>query len=96
MIASDRKFLFFNKNSANVMIPSNWSIFKDLIMHSADNTFFYTFLTARNDNNKLRELVLDDLGKNLLFYTINGEIYYEEVLGTNIFPIINKIFKQLK
>jgi hypothetical protein len=93
-VTKDRQFLFFNKNAANIMIPSNWSVFKDLVNHSADKSFFYIFISEHNDVNKLREIFLNDLAVNLLFYTFNGEIYYEEIVGANIFPKINKILKQ--
>jgi hypothetical protein len=93
-MTKDRQFLFFNKNSTNIMIPSNWSVFKDLVFHSVEKTFFYIFLSEHNDNNKLREIILKDMSKNLLFYTYGGEIFYEEIAGANIFPVINKILKQ--
>jgi hypothetical protein len=93
-VTKDRQFLFFNKNTANIMIPANWSVFKELVSHSAEKSFFYIFISEHNDVNKLREIFLNDQSVNLLFYTFNGEIYYEEIVGANIFPKINKILKQ--
>jgi len=93
-ISSDKNFLIFYKNNSNILIPSNWSVFKDLMFHAASGKFFYIFLSKNNDDNKLREIMLSKPENNLLFYTSSGEIFYEEVVGANIFPVINRVLKK--
>lgn len=93
-ISKDRHFLFFSKNNTNIMIPTNWSVFNELMMNANRKSFFYTFISQHNDVNKLREIILKDADKNLLFYTSHGEIFYEEIVGANIFPTINRVLNK--